>query len=88
MQPCPAFTTYDPARKAYAGADMSKKPEADKVYDATPDETVQNGVCYYLREGLHTQEDSSPYSSALHECVKNKVCALTWSVLLCTRQNS
>ena len=55
MQPCPAFTTYDPAWKAYTGADMSKKPEADKVYDATPDKTVQNGVCNYLRKGLHCQ---------------------------------
>ena len=49
---------------------MSKEPEADKIDDATPDETVQNGVCGYLREGLHSQEDCSPYSSALHKCGK------------------
>ncbi len=61
MQPCPAFTTYNPAWNAYAGADMSKQAKADKVYDATLDETIQNGVCGYLREGLHCQRDA-PHS--------------------------
>jgi hypothetical protein len=77
MQPCPAFTTHEPAWKAYTGADLSKKSEADKVYNITPDETVQNSVCNYLRQGLHCQRDYSLYSSALHECGNNEDCALT-----------